>query len=98
MDQTLCEKIPLDRRVTDRLIQFGQRRIVGSGRVGYFSLAFGAQRGNLIDHRLFARTDLAGVDAVASRQLRDRAVLTNRLQCHLRLEINPMLFANIRHS
>ncbi len=36
--------------------------------------------------------NLAGMDAIAARQFRHRAVLANRRQCYLRLEINTVLF------
>jgi hypothetical protein len=98
MAQTFCEKIPLDRQFADLLIQFGQPSIVGRGAGGCAALAFGEQRANPMDHRLLPRMDLAGVDAIAARQFRDRAVLANRRQCYLRLEINAVLFANIRQS
>jgi hypothetical protein len=61
------------------------------------TLAFGKQRPNPVNDRFLPGMDLAGMDAVAARQLRHRAVLANRRQRYLRLEINPVLFANIRH-
>src|SRR5580698_4579765 len=36
--------------------------------------------------------DLTGVDAIAAREFRHRAVLANRRQCHLRLEVNAVFF------
>jgi hypothetical protein len=97
MAQTFCEKIPLHRQFANLLIQLGQLRIVGCGRVGCAALAFGKQRADPVDDRLLPRMDLAGMDAIAARQLRHRTVLPNCCQCHLRLEVNSVLFANIRH-
>jgi hypothetical protein len=98
MARPFAKKIPLDRQFGDLFIQFGQPGIVALGDVGGAPLAFGEQRANPVDHRLLPGMDLAGMDTVAARQLRHRAVLANRRQCHLRLEINTVLFANIRHS
>jgi hypothetical protein len=39
MDQTFCEKIPLDRQFADLFVQLGQPRIVGCGRVAALALA-----------------------------------------------------------
>jgi hypothetical protein len=43
MDQTFCEKIPLDCQFTDLLIQLGQPRIVGCDAVGWSSPTLGKQ-------------------------------------------------------
>jgi hypothetical protein len=66
MDQTFCEKIPLDRQFADLLIKLGQPRIVGHGIVGGTALGFGKQRADAVDDRLLPRVDLAGVDAVTA--------------------------------
>jgi hypothetical protein len=55
MDQTFCEKIPLDRKFADHLIKLGKLGIIGDGAVRGTALAFGKQRADPVNDRLLPR-------------------------------------------
>jgi hypothetical protein len=67
MDQTFCEKIPLDGQFADLLIQLGQPGIVGRSPIGCIGVAAGEQRADTVENRLLPGMDLAGVDPIPAR-------------------------------
>jgi hypothetical protein len=78
MDQTFCEKIPLDLQLADLLIQLRQPRIVRRGNIGQLGPASHKQRTNSTEHGLISCMDLAGVHRISARYFRYCAVLPHR--------------------
>jgi hypothetical protein len=97
MAQTFCEKIPLHRQVPDLLVQRRQLRLIRRRTAVRPSGTPREQRGDPFQQGLLPGVDLARMHPEPARQLRYRAVLADRRQRHLRLEVSPALLASIHH-